>query len=242
MHEIAPKPIDRERLPRHIGVIMDGNSRWAARHNTRISRGYREGLQAAKRIISTAADLGIPFISMYTLSSGDLHGNRIELSYLIGQLLDHVRSEPSFYEQHNLRILQSGDTRVLSTEVQKKLMIIQELTAAFNGTCVNLALNSAGRSEIVRAVNRWLDEQDGETDDVISEEILQKHLDLPGFPEPDLIIRSGGESRIGNFLLWESAYSEYVFLDKLWPDCTGDDLVGAIVEFQRRSRRFGGTQ
>ena len=235
--------IDSSRLPRHVGIIMDGNGRWAKRHNLRRSQGHREGLEAAKRVVQAAARLGLPFMSLYAFSTENWRRAPSEVKYLMGLVLKNLRKEYEFYKRNNVRLVHSGDLEGLPDNVRRELLLVQEDTKEFDGTIVNLALNYGGRDEIVRAVNRWLgDRTEGEAPGKapLTEGDLERHLDLPYFPEPDLVIRTSGEKRISNFLLWECAYAEFLFNEKLWPDWTGDDLLASIAEYQHRARRFGG--
>lgn len=236
---------DRRSLPRHVGIIMDGNGRWAKNRNLRRSLGHREGLEAAKRVVKAAADLGLPFMSLYAFSTENWRRAPSEVKYLMGLVLKNLRKEYEFYRSNNVRLVHSGDLDGLPENVRREIMLVQEDTKAFDGTVVNLALNYGGRDEIVRAVNRWLGSngapgaQTGRSV-TCTEQDLRENLDLPYFPEPDLIVRTAGEKRLSNFLLWECAYAELVFSDKMWPDWTGADLEESIAEYQHRQRRFGG--
>lgn len=276
--------LDPNRLPRHVGIIMDGNGRWAEVHGRRRSQGHREGLEAAKRIVRAASEIKLPFLSLYAFSTENWRRQPSEIKYLMGLVLKNLRKEYDFYKENNVRLVHSGNIEGLPENVRREIELVQSDTMEFNGTIVNLALNYGGRDEIIRAVNRWLadgkDTRSGAAHGVsahdstngaavvaktaatatpagnrasrsarngysspaphISEETLQAHLDLPYFPPPDLIVRTAGEKRLSNFLLWECAYSELVFSERLWPDWNGDDLREAVAEYQNRSRRFGG--
>ncbi len=234
---------DPLKLPRHVGIIMDGNGRWAKRRNLNRSAGHKEGLKATKKIVKTAADIGIPFLSLYTFSTENWKRAEEEVSFLMGLVKQHLRKEYEFYKENRIRLRYSGNLSGLPEDIQEDMTQALRETSGFDGLTVNIALNYGGRDEIVRAVRRWLAEQGpgarGPGD--FSESVLAARLDNPDIPDPDLIIRTAGESRTSNFLLWESAYAELYFSDKLWPDWTGEDLKDALRDFQKRVRKYGGT-
>jgi undecaprenyl diphosphate synthase len=237
-HAIAP-----ERLPRHVAVIMDGNGRWARMRGMPRTQGHREGLSAAKRVVKTASEIGISFISLYTFSTENWKRAVEEVSFLMSLVRQHLRKEYDFYRENGIRVVHSGNLDGLPSDVREEVVQAMESTGHFTGLTVNLALNYGGRDEIVRAVNRWLSDAGGSKTSAgahLTEEAFRPYLDRPDIPDPDLLIRTGGEKRISNFLLWQSAYSELHFSDKLWPDWTGDDLIDAVLEYQHRDRRFGG--
>ncbi|HUX13583.1 MAG TPA: polyprenyl diphosphate synthase [Spirochaetia bacterium] len=237
--------IDRTRLPRHVGIVMDGFDRWISGHDASRRSARIAGLRAAWNVVLAARSIGIGFLSFYPFP-GDRSSTSI---FSAGVLLRIMRNQlQPAVERYGVRVVHSGDTSDLSVAARNNLESIERMTESCAGIVVNLAFNDGGRSEIVRAVNRWLSDgiarsNEGTRTDpaaAVTEEALREHLDLPEFPEPDLIIQSGGERRISNFLLWESAYSEFLFSDTLWPDWTGDDFEKSIAEYQHRSRRFGG--
>lgn len=231
-------------LPCHIGIIMDGNGRWAASRNKPRSFGHREGLEASKRIVRAAAKLGIKWLSLYTFSTENWKRTQEEVSFLMGLLQRHLRDEYDFYRENQIRLFHSGDLERLPPEVQKEICNATRDTAAFTGLSVNLAINYGGRDELVRAFRRMTapDVQLSSQAPIINEQDISAFLDIPELPDADLIIRTGGEQRISNFLLWKSAYAELYFSDQLWPDWDEQDLMAALSEFQRRNRRFGGVQ
>ncbi len=237
--------IDRTRLPRHVGIVMDGHEKWISEHGGSWSSVRLAGLRAAWNVVIAARKIGISFLSFYPFPGDKASRTGIPAGVLLRIMRNQLQQ---IAEQYGVRIVHSGDASGLSVTARNDLETIERATGRFTEISVNLAFNNGGRSEIVRAVNRWLSGAvagDGErpetrTAAAITEEALRGHLDLPEFPEPDLIIQSGGERRISNFLLWESAYSEFLFSDTLWPAWTGDDLEKSIAEYQRRSRRFGG--
>ncbi len=239
--------LDRASLPRHIGIVMDGEARWAATHEASPETAQLEGFRAAWRVILAVRRSGISYLSLFPVSEFPPEADDERETLLLRAVRKHLTHEAKTFRREGIRIVHSGDLSDLSTGDREAVELLKDQTRNGENLFVNIALRSGGRSEIVRAVNRWLAEdrqirgaaaaRSGET---ITEEVLDSHLDLPYFPEPDLIIRSGGERRVSNFLLWESAYSEFVFSDHLWPDWSEAEITKAIEEYQRRTRRFGG--
>ena len=220
----------------HIGIIMDGNGRWAKERGKPRTFGHSEGVRTAKRIAKAASDMGVKYLSLYTFSTENWKRSETEVKFLMQLLKKHLREQFSFYKDNNIRVVHTGSLERLPEVVQKEIVDVEELTKDFTGMTANLVINYGGRDEIVRAV-RKLQEQ-GESE--ITEEKLSSAMDHPEIPDPDLIIRTGGELRISNFLLWESAYSELYFSKKYWPDWQEEDLKEAVDAFASRSRRFGG--
>jgi undecaprenyl diphosphate synthase len=218
---------------------MDGNGRWARERGRPRSEGHLEGLTAAKRVTAAAADLGVAWLTLFTFSTENWRRAEEEVSYLMFLIRSHLRREFDFYRQNRIRILHAGDLERLPPEVVREIRSAMADTAGFDGLTVVLAINYGGRDEIVRAVRRAAAAGGAAG---ITEETLRSHLDLPGVPDPDLIIRTGAELRQSNFLLWQSAYAELYFSPKLWPDWDRADLVAALEEYARRSRRFGDTE
>ncbi len=217
---------------------MDGNGRWAERRKLSRHRGHREGLTAAKRTVKAARDLGVRYLSLYTFSTENWRRTEEEVSFLMNLITSHLRKEYDFYRENRVRVVHSGDLTRLPASLQQEIETVTRDTAGYDGIQVNLAINYGGRDEIVRSVNRWL--HNGRKGADLDVNALTEHLDLPDFPEPDLVIRTGGEKRLSNFLIWECAYSELLFSDVLWPDFDRRDLVAAISDYQHRERKFGG--
>ncbi|MFP4385301.1 MAG: polyprenyl diphosphate synthase [Spirochaetia bacterium] len=224
-------------LPRHLGIIMDGNGRWATGQNLPRNRGHREGLEAAKNLTRAAARLNIPYLSLYTFSTENWKRAEEEVGFLMNLIIHNLKREFKFYQENNIRILHSGDKTGLPLKVQKEIAKAMEMTKKNSGLILNLAINYGGRDEIVRAVNRILARKEQKE---ITEDDITRNLDLPEFPPPDLIIRTAGEQRLSNFLLWESSYAELYFTRKLFPDFQEDDLIEALEEFASRTRKYGG--
>lgn len=236
-------------LPRHIGIIMDGNGRWAKARSMPRTFGHREGLEAAKRIVRAARELGVEYLSLYTFSTENWKRAADEVGFLMDLIRRHLRNEYDFYRENQIRVLHSGDLAQLPANVREEIRRVMEDTAGFSGLTVNLAINYGGRDEILRGVKgliRDLVHKKSSPQAIaqaiadLSEDDLAGYMDLPGLPDTDLIIRTGGEQRISNFMIWRGAYSEFVFSERLWPDWDIEDLKLAIAEYQQRNRRFGG--
>jgi len=223
-------------MPRHVGIIMDGNGRWATRRGKSRSEGHLEGVKAAKRIVVAAVELEIPFLSYYVFSTENWKRTEEEVSYLMFLVRSYLLREFDFYRQNGIRILHSGDISRLPPDIVAEITEVSRDTAAFTGLTVNLCINYGGRDEIIRAVNRLLETG---SKGPVTEEELQRHLDHPEIPDPDLVIRTANEKRVSNFLLWQSSYAELYFSQKLWPDWEREDLEAACNEYMSRSRRFG---
>jgi undecaprenyl diphosphate synthase len=223
-------------LPQHIGIIMDGNGRWAQRQGKARTRGHLEGVKAAKRVVRAALKVVLRYITLYTFSTENWKRTGKEVSYLMFLIKNHLRREFKFYQDNEIRVVGSGDTSRLPQDVAQELERVTRKTAHFDRMTLNLAIDYGGRDEILRAVNRTLEEGKGGE---ISEEDIRSHLDHPEIPDPDLIIRTGDECRISNFLIWQMAYSELYFSSKMWPDWDETDLAEALQSYGCRERRFG---
>jgi undecaprenyl diphosphate synthase len=216
---------------------MDGNGRWAKARGLARTEGHREGLKVAKRIVKSAKDLGIRYVTLYTFSTENWKRAQEEVKFLMGLVSTYLCAEFDFYKEHGVRVVHSGDESGLPPDVLKAIHDVVSETAGFDGICVNLAINYGGRDEILRAISKIPANKH-----LLSEDEFRGYLDLPDVPDPDLIIRAGGELRISNFLIWQAAYSELYFSDVLWPDWTEDDLQQALLAYARRERRFGGAK
>jgi undecaprenyl diphosphate synthase len=226
--------------PRHIGIIMDGNGRWATRRNLRRTRGHSEGIHAAKRVVLEAITQGIEYLSLYAFSTENWRRAEDEVAFIMALVARNLRNQYAFYRKNNVRVIHTGDIRKLPEEVRREIARVTEETAGNTAITVNLAVNYGGRDEIVRAVNRWLQQRDADENPRFCETQLRDHLDHPEMPDPDLVIRTGSEQRLSNFLLWQCAYAELLFSDRLWPDWNAQDLRDAIDWFRGRKRNFGG--
>lgn len=228
---------EREEIkgPIHVGIIMDGNGRWAKARGLSRSEGHNEGLRAAKAIVAAAEELGLGYISFFIFSTENWKRTTEEVSFLMGLIRQHLAAELDFYRQRGVRVLYSGDEGGLPRDIVEEIHKVVSDTAANDKLTVNMAINYGGRDEIARAVRKLA---------IVgiepSEKTIRSALDHPEIPDPDLIIRTSGEMRFSNFLLWQSAYSELWFCDKFWPDFTKADLAEAIEAYKRRDRRYGG--
>jgi undecaprenyl diphosphate synthase len=230
--------LDPGRLPRHIAVIMDGNGRWAKlRHMPRIA-GHKAGVDSVRDIVESCARLGIEALTLYAFSTENWRRPSMEVQALWQLLRLYLRSELSTLQQNNVRLTAIGRIDDLPASVRNELTHVTRATAANTGLHLNLALNYSGRTELVDAVRSIVNS--GIPAEAIDEELVERHLYTAGLPEPDLLIRTSGEMRVSNFLLWQIAYSELVVSTTLWPDFRARHLVEAITEYQRRERRFGG--
>ena len=224
-------------VPVHVGIIMDGNGRWAKKRNLPRTMGHKEGLTTAKKIVAAAARLGIKYVTLYTFSTENWKRAQEEVGYLMGLIKGHLRAEFDFYKKNGIRVLQLGDMSGLPADVQKEIINAQADTAHFTGMTVVLAINYGGRDEIVRGVRKLI--QTGTPASDVTEETLARTFDIPELPDVDLLIRTGGELRLSNFLLWHAAYAELVFTDTLWPDYNEEEFLKDVEVFKNRNRRFG---
>jgi len=229
-------------IPRHVGIIMDGNGRWATRRGMLRTQGHLEGLKAAKRIVKAASDMGIQYLTLYAFSTENWKRAASEVGFIMGLIKQYLRNEIAFYRENRIRIRHAGDAAGLPPDIAEELASAALDTGGFDGMQVILAINYGGRDEIVRATRQLVARRLAQGQDMaaISEQDIAACLDNPDVPDPDLIIRSAGEYRVSNFLLWEGAYAELYVSAKLWPDWTGGDLAEAVDEYRNRDRRFGG--
>ena len=225
-------------VPAHVGIIMDGNGRWARRRGQLRTQGHLEGLKAAKRVVKAASDLGISYLTLYVFSTENWKRATDEVGFIMGLVKRYLRSELDFYRENRIRIRHTGDMEGLPPDIAEDLRKALEETREFTGLQVILALNYGGRDELVRALRRII--RAGTPAETVDSELIRRYLDNPDVPDPDLIIRSAGEMRTSNFLLWEGAYAEYWISPKLWPDWIEEDLAEALRDFRGRERRFGG--
>ena len=225
-------------LPKHVALIMDGNGRWAQQRGKPRTAGHKEGLEAAKRIVRAAADLGIKYVTLYTFSTENWKRTQDEVGYLMGLIKVHLRAEFEFYKENQIRVEHIGDLAGLPKDVQEEILNAKKDTENFTGTTCVLAINYGSRDEISRAANKAL--ADGKKG--LNEGDFKNYMDLPELPDVDLLIRTGGEKRLSNFLLWQTAYAEFIFSDTLWPDYSVEEFKKDILEFENRNRRFGGIE
>ena len=225
-------------VPRHIGIIMDGNGRWARSKGHPVSFGHRAGVRAIKRVLEGCEQLGVEILSVYAFSTENWSRPRAEVRALMRLFHETMQREIDEMHRRGVRIVVSGRRDELSPRMRQRLDEAVTRTARNTNGVLNVCLNYGGRAEIVDAVRRIAAED--LTPEQVDEAAIAARLYNPGLPDPDLVIRTAGEHRVSNFLLWQSAYSEMLVTDRLWPDFDVDDLRAAIAEYSSRIRRFGG--
>ncbi len=228
--------LDNNRLPAHVAVIMDGNGRWAKKNGVTVLQGHAAGIRAMKEIVRTSSDLGIKHLTVYAFSTENWKRSAEEVSGIFRLLVRFVALDLDELDENNVKMNILGDVSRIPANAAKSVDKAVTRLKDNTGLNFNIALNYGGRQEIVDAVRELKDEP------VIDEETLSRHMYTGryGIPDPELIIRTSGEMRVSNFLLWQSAYSEYVFDDCLWPDFTPEEYIRCLEEYQSRKRRFGG--
>ena len=232
--------IDMNRLPRHIAIIMDGNGRWAKKQNQPRVFGHKSGVKSVREVSEAAAELGVEYLTLYAFSTENWNRPRLEVNALMSLLVETIRKEVSTLMDNNIRLKAIGDLSKLPDRTLEALQEGIEITSSNTRMTLVLALNYSARWELMEAAKKihW-DSTKGLDSEKLTEEIFQQYLSTHDMPDPELLIRTSGELRISNFLLWQIAYSELYFTDTFWPDFRKDDLYKAIVDFQNRERRFG---
>jgi undecaprenyl diphosphate synthase len=232
-----------ERLPEHVAIIMDGNGRWAGRRSLKRFLGHQQGAKTVQFVTETAARIGLPWLTLYAFSlENSLRRPRSEVSFLMRLLKTYLDDNLERMMKNNIRMRSIGRTHDLSHDVQEHLRAVEEATSHNTGTTLTLALNYGARSELVDAFRRLATEikRKNLNPEHITEEDIHRHLYTAKMPDPDLLIRTSGELRVSNFLLWQIAYTEIFVTERYWPDFRGIHLLEAIADFQRRERRYGG--
>ncbi|MHB8769805.1 MAG: isoprenyl transferase [Syntrophales bacterium] len=235
------KEIDLKRLPQHIAIIMDGNGRWAERHAMGRVLGHRKGAQAVRATVKACRKIGIRTLTLYAFSMENWLRPKTEVRALLRLLEDYLESETEEMMAQDIRLIAIGNLNSLGEPISRKLAESIARTAANGGMVLNLALSYGGRDEIVAAASCIARDVVAGTiaPDQVTKEVFGRYLFTTGLPDPDLLIRTGGECRISNFLLWQMAYTEFYFTEILWPDFRERNLFRAIVDYQQRERRFG---
>lgn len=233
--------IDMNKLPEHIAIIMDGNGRWAQKNGLPRVLGHKAGMEAIKKTVKSCSDIGIKILTVYAFSTENWKRPRDEVNYLMNLLVEYMRKEVNELHNNKVRIKLLGEIDILPAQTRTEIEEAIKLTENNKGLQFNIALNYGGRSEILKACKGLIqDIKDGSIDIAsIDEALFSSYLYTGNDPDPDLIIRTSGEQRISNFLLWQGAYSELLFVDQLWPDFDEKVLLSAILEYQGRNRRFG---
>lgn len=235
--------LDPRGVPKHVGIIMDGNRRWAKEHGVPAIEGHRRGMIALRQVTRAASDLGVRVLTVYGFSRENWNRNAGEISLLFDLCVHFARNELIELRRNNVRLRVIGEWESLPPAPKRALADLQSQTAANSGLLLNLAVNYSSHAELeraVRAIARHV-ERGVLAADAVDSSVITRYLYTAGLPELDLLIRPGGEQRLSNFLLYQAAYAELVMTGVYWPDFSKDDFVRALIEFQRRERRFGGT-
>lgn len=234
--------IDYSNLPKHIGIIMDGNGRWAKKRGLPRSAGHKAGAESLKKIITEANNMGVKYVTVYAFSTENWKRPKAEVDYLMDLLMDYLVNAEKTLSGENVVIRAIGSRKELSEEMRRQIVKTEEFTKNNTGIVMNIALNYGGREEIVNAVKNICNDVSNGRKKIedICENDIQNHLYTADQPDVDLLIRTSGEMRLSNFMLWQVSYAEMWFTHKLWPDFKPSDLRRAILDFQNRGRRFGG--
>jgi undecaprenyl diphosphate synthase len=233
--------LDKGRLPQHVAIIMDGNGRWAEMRGLPRIAGHREGIRSLREVVTTCRELGIYALTIYAFSLENWQRPEQEIRELMALLKEYLRKELPELMKHGIRFRTIGRTKLLPDSVIKQVNEVQTTTQGNDKMTLTIALSYGGRAEIVDAVHKMLDDyqRGAMTFDQVDEVRMAHYLYTAGLPDPDLMIRTSGEARISNFLLWQVAYTELYFTKTLWPDFHRRDFLRALLDFQRRERRFG---
>ncbi len=235
--------IDKEKLPRHVAIIMDGNGRWAKQRGRLRVFGHENGVTAVRNTVEAAAEIGVDYLTLYAFSTENWNRPKKEVDALMSLLVKSLNKETATLNKNNIRLQAIGDIESLQPKTYKELLKAIDNTKNNTRTTLNLALSYSSRWEMTKMVQEIANKvKDGQLEaQDINESIISEHLTTNQMPDPDLLIRTSGEQRISNFLLWQIAYSELYFSPKLWPDFNKDDFFEAILSYQGRERRFGKT-
>lgn len=221
----------------HLGLIMDGNGRWATMRSLPRSKGHEEGARALQKVTGACLKHGISYLTVYAFSTENWRRPEAEVSFLMNALASKLPENIAFFKKNNIRIRHRGDLSALPLAARMAIINAIKQTETNTGLTLILAINYGGQDEIARAVNRFLSANPSKT---VTPEDIRANLDNPDIPDADMIVRSAGEMRLSNFMLWDSAYSELYFIDKLWPDWSENEIEQIITEYNRRTRKFGG--
>lgn len=227
-------------VPRHIAIIMDGNGRWASKRMLPRVAGHKRGVETVRDVVKQCASIGVEYLTLFAFSSENWRRPADEVSFLMGLFIEALKREVGKLHENNIRLVTVGDMKAFDPALQAQIALAERLTASNTGLTLTIAANYGGRWDVIQAVNRML-ASDSEHEGEYTEEEITPYLAMHYAPEPDLFIRTGGEKRISNFLLWQLAYTELYFTDTLWPDFDEAAFNQAIQSYQSRERRFGRT-
>ena len=233
-----------DRLPKHIAIVLDGNGRWATKRALPRTAGHAAGAETFRRIATYCKNIGIKYLTVYAFSTENWKRSEDEITTIMELLEKYLYESIEKMERDKVKMKFLGDTTILSQKLQKLIAETEELSKKFDGVQVNICLNYGSRAEILRAVERYTADvlMDSHALPPLMEDVFSGYLYSSGIPDPDMVIRPGGEKRLSNFLLWQSAYSEFYFTETLWPDFSESELDRIIIEHQTRERRFGGAE
>ncbi|MBQ3373732.1 MAG: isoprenyl transferase [Oscillospiraceae bacterium] len=230
-------------IPRHIAIILDGNGRWAKKRGLPRTAGHAAGAETFRRIATYCKNIGVNYLTVYAFSTENWSRPEEEVKSIMKLLDRYLREAIATMERDHIKMKVLGDVSILSPSLRSEIEETNEISSRYEGFQANICLNYGGRAEILQAAKRYaLDAAEGRAPADLTEDAFSSYFYSAGIPDPDLLIRPGGEKRISNFLLWQCAYSEFYFTDVLWPDFTPEELDKAIAEFSRRDRRFGGVK
>ncbi len=225
-----------QNVPKHIAIIMDGNRRWARTKGLPAKMGHREGAKTVREIATFCNEIQIEYLTLFAFSTENWKREKEEVDEIMRLLREFLDECIEKLDKEKFRIAFIGERSILDQDIKEKMRLIEEKTKKNEGLCLVLAINYGGRDEVIRAIRRIQEEKIED----LTEEIFDQYLDTKDIPDPDFVIRTSGEERISNFLIWQIAYSELIFIEKLWPDFDKQDLLDSILAFNMRNRRFGG--
>ncbi|MEE0203986.1 MAG: isoprenyl transferase [Oscillospiraceae bacterium] len=232
--------VDFNNLPRHIAIILDGNGRWAQKRGLPRTAGHAAGAETFRKIATYCKEIGLEYLTVYAFSTENWKRPQQEVDTIMSLLEKYLYEAIDQMEKDRVKMAFFGDTTVLSPKLQELIARTRDISKHYEGCQVNICLNYGGRDEILRGIRKYAEEYKNGTAEELTEESFNRYLFSAGIPDPDLLIRPGGELRLSNFLMWQSAYSELYFTDTLWPDFTPEDINRAIAVYQHRDRRYGG--
>ncbi|HBB14936.1 MAG TPA: di-trans,poly-cis-decaprenylcistransferase [Treponema sp.] len=226
-----------DQIPEHVAIILDGNGRWAKENGKLRQQGHKAGADNVETINDALTEMGAKYLTVYAFSTENWKRAKSEVGFLMNLIHTHLLKELKFYKENSIRVRLLGDITGLPAIIQKDILETEEDTKDFTGLTICLAINYGGRDEIVRSIKKMIKE--GIPEQEITEGTVSSHFDFPELPDVDLLIRTGGEQRISNFLIWQASYAEFLFTKTLWPDYNKEEFYNNIAEFQKRTRRFG---